>query len=155
MLLGKRVLGEEGAAKEAAAYGGQAVTAVRLGPRVLGQAAPSEAAVPAKKARPREVRSANRVTAPKAPVEAAAAPAPKKEPGPKDEGMGYSEGDVESMLNADPNLWDVILDAEAVRPEGPRAAVAAMLLSASERATDKPIPAALITYLETLVPKAN
>jgi hypothetical protein len=153
MLLGKRVLGAELAASEALKETGGAVVAVRLGPRVLAQGAPI-ATPAAEKPRPRAVRSANRVTPPKPPAVADEAPAPKK-PAPSKDDLGYSEGQVEDMLAKDANMWDVVLDAEAVRPEGPRAAVAAMLLSAAERATEKPIPDKLVAYLETLIPKAN
>lgn len=153
MLLGKRVLGEALAASEALKETGGAVVAVRLGPRVLAQA-PAGVVAPAQKARPRAVRSANRVTAPKPPVDAEAPRAPKKA-APSKEEMGYSEGDVESMLAADANMWDVVIDAESKRSEGPRAAVAAMVLAAADRTTVKPVPDGVLVYLEKLIPKTS
>ena len=54
------------------------------------------------------------------------------------------------MLTDDPNQWSVIIDAEAKRPDGPRPAVAALVLSVAELATDNPVPAPIMAELEKL-----
>jgi hypothetical protein len=57
---------------------------------------------------------------------------------------------VEATLAEDANAWDTVLDAEALRPEGPRVAVMALILAAADRATVKPIPAAVLAEIERL-----
>ena len=52
---------------------------------------------------------------------------------------GLSEDDVEIMLAADPNSWDVVAEAEAKRAEGWRPRVARMLYEAAADAKEKPM----------------
>lgn len=133
MLLGKRVLGAEGAAIERAKTGGGGAMVV-AGKRVMGHEA--KPAVPEKK----NVRtSGNRV---------AKTPAPKAAPAPA--ALSFTEAEVEAMLEQDPNRWDTIVDAESLRPDGPRPVVAALILAAADRATTKPIPGAIVEALEKL-----
>ena len=138
MLLGKRVLGVAVAASEAAKAGGGGSLPIILGKRVggpFGKAATEP--VPVKPV----AASGNKVAK------------PEKEKGKgkaKSGDVSFSEGEVESMLTDDPNQWSVIIDAEAKRPDGPRPAVAALVLSVAELATDNPVPAPIMAELEKL-----
>lgn len=142
MLLGKRVLGVAGAAAEAAKAGpGAGVTAVLLGKRAMG--APKEQPASAKVPEPAPVKlvaaSGNKV-----------AKGAARAKGKPERAVGFSEGEVESMLTDDPNQWSVIVDAESKRPEGPRPAVAALVLSVAELATENPVPAPILAELQKL-----
>jgi len=145
MLLGKRVLGVEGAKAEKEKYGGTIVP-VRLGPRVLRPMAAAAAPAVSTPVRPARASGNRLVKEPKATKttkKGAAAPAVEV---PAQ--VSYSEEEIEAMLAEDANVWDVIVDAESARPEGPRAAVASMILAAADRATVKPIPAEILEVLE-------
>ena len=137
-MLGKRVLGVEGAAAQREKEGvpAQGVVAVRLGKRLLGGARPVAA-------------TANRVAPPKAPVTDEKPVKGKKKSAPKT--VAFTEAEVEAQLAADANVWDTVLDAESKRPEGPRIAVAALILAAAERAETNPIPESIVQELERIV----
>ncbi len=143
MLLGKRVLGVEGAAAQRDKEGVpmQGVMAVRLGKRLLGQEKGTAKPV---------ATTANRVAPRPAPVADEPAPkAGKKGRAPKT--VSFTEAEVEAQLQDDANVWDTIIDAESKRPEGPRVAVAALILAAVDRADKNPVPATIIEELERVV----
>lgn len=62
-----------------------------------------------------------------------------------------SEEEVEVLLAEDPNAWDRVCEAETVRPEGWRPAVARMVVLAAPEAKDKPIPEQILDVLRTTV----
>lgn len=142
MLLGKRVLGEALARAEAEKHTGQGIIAVLLGPRVLGTTE-SSVAVPAasvvEPVRPERTASGNRL--------------PKRTPTKKGTGEtvpSFSEDEVQALLHEDAHNWVRLLEAEGQRPDGPRPAVAALVLQAAARITDVPIPEEVLAELEVI-----
>ena len=135
------------AASEAAKAGGGGSLPIILGKRVGGPL--RGVGVPAPVVEPKHE------SVPVKPVAASGnkVAKPEKEKGKgkaKSGDVSFSEGEVESMLTDDPNQWSVIIDAEAKRPDGPRPAVAALVLSVAELATDNPVPAPIMAELEKL-----
>lgn len=129
-MLGKRVLGAEGAAAEREKSGQPGmVVAVKLGKRVLPVV---------QKAGKMKAGSRVRVQESK-PV---AKPAPKK--------VAFTEDEVQHLLEVDPDQWSAIVDAESKRPDGPRPAVAAIILGFVSETKANPIPEAIITELERI-----
>lgn len=61
----------------------------------------------------------------------------------------FTEAEVAHMLASDPSTWAAILRAEGVRPEGPRPAVAAMILDIAGQ-VDGGIPEPITAELETI-----
>lgn len=148
MLLGKRVLGVEGAAAQREKEGvpTQGVTTVRLGKRLLGGAKSDSKPVAATANR---VASSPASVPPEPPLSKAEKAAAKRAArAPKT--ASFTEAEVEAQLQDDPNVWDTIIDAESKRPEGPRVAVAALILAAADRAEKNPIPATILQELETI-----
>lgn len=157
-MLGKRILGEQGAAdarlKAKSAGGGGAI---RLGRRLLSKQGPAAVPVvaapkrsgasvgPPRSASANKVKPAEKVKG--APKSAKAQPLPG-DPLPP---ISFTEAEVATMLDADPNSWSTVLAAEAVRPEGQRLSVAAMVLEVADRATDTPVPAKVRAYLEGIL----
>lgn len=136
MLLGKRVLGDKGAAIERLKQEG-VNKGVGLGKRVIAHD-PKLSGVVSAAGRPARA-SGNRTTRAR---QAQAAPKPVD--------VGFSEGEIDAMLAEDANLWPSVLDAESKRPDGPRAAVAAMLIAAAPKADAQPMPASILAELETI-----
>lgn len=67
----------------------------------------------------------------------------------------FAEDDVMRMLSEDPNQWNLILEAEKVRPEGPRPIVATMVLAAADKMDTRPIPPEVLTVLLAIQDQAN
>jgi hypothetical protein len=101
---------------------------------------------------------------PPAPAAPAPAPVPKKAKRPKQETFtpateppkppaptGFSADEVVEALAADPNRWREVADAEAERPDGPRAEVIALLLEVKDHATDPVMSDELAAELTALL----
>ncbi len=152
--LGPRLVGKAEADKQQRRLSDeQGGGSIQLGERLLKQkhykgAVPPDPVVVPKAAVP-----------PKAPrVTGNAVPKPKAKEGAEPSApavAAYSEAEIELVLATDPNAWDKVCEAETLRPEGWRPAVAHMVLNASVDAKEKPIPDAVIEELKATVARAN
>ena len=147
-MFGSRVLGEEGAAKEALKQNnGIGGGAIQFGERVLQGAAPkydgaAKAAVdevPPPIARP-GATTRNRMPKAKPAKKGVAAPAL----------VAFSEAEVETMLGDDPNVWPRVVEAESARAHV-RPGVARMVLAVRETATDPALTTLVIAELEAVL----
>lgn len=153
MLLGKRILGPDLAAAEAAKGDKGQVVSVVLGPRILGKTKPIAPAPALRKAD--TPATDTRGAVPKGQQSPAhnkvGGKAPSKRTAAEPAVLSYTEDEVFAMLEQDANLWPKVLDAESKRPDGPRPAIAALVLSIVDRAVDVPVPEEVLTELEALV----
>jgi hypothetical protein len=136
IILGPGLIGEEASLKaQRTAVDDAGGGAIQLGPGLVSKK---------KFGRARDAEPvAQAVTAVAAPVAPAVAPVAAVAP-------GLSEDDVEVMLAADANSWDIVAEAEAKRAEGWRPRVAQMLLLAASEAKAKPMDSAIIEHLKRI-----
>lgn len=170
-MFGERVLGKVAAAQAAVdANNGAGGGAMQFGERVLGnkfrrrspllmvpaEPAPAPRVVPAKPPVPQPPRPKavlGTTTKNRVPVAARAKAAiPPVNPlgQPKALAASFTELEVETMLAEDPNLWSRVLDAEHARPDGPRPAVARLVLNVVDVATEPAVPTKIVAELAAI-----
>lgn len=162
---GKAILGEKAAAEAAARTLGGSVVPGRA---ILGDAAEQEQAkldkarkVAAEQKDPKAKAGAAPKTNAKDKPEKPLTPAQQKAKDKADaktkkmQGIApsYTEDEVKSMLEADPNDWERVLELENQRPEF-RLVVANMVLEAAANAKDNVVPDEVIAAMQLIVTAA-
>jgi len=139
IILGPGLIGEEASKKaQRTAVDDAGGGAIQIGPGIINTKKFGKAREAAKAA-----AAPIPAAAPVAAVVAARTAAPTTEPA----NPGLSEDDIEIMLAADPNAWDIVAEAEGKRAEGFRPRVAKMLLLAAPDAKDKPMAPEIAEHL--------